>query len=181
MMGWLLRVLSAPLVVAADDAEVADAAVVLGAALRADGSLSEALAERVAAGVGLWRRGQAPILVMTGGRTRGSKVAEGTAMAAAARAQGVPASAILVEDAARHTAENAKNVAPLLLPSRRRVWVVTQPFHLRRAVLWFRRVGFEPLGLYLEDSVQFRDPGRGIRWVLREVPAWVRDRFIATK
>jgi len=183
MLRWLARAVSAPLVEGDDldhDGRIADAAVVLGAPLRPDGSLSEVVAERVAAAVELWRRGRAPLLVMAGGKTRGAEVAEATAMAAAARAQGVPADSILVEDASLYTAENAKNVAALLLPGRRRVWVVTQPFHLRRSMMWFRRVGFEPLGLYIPDSVQFRRPLVGLRWALREYPAWVRDRFILT-
>lgn len=182
-MRRLVELATAPLVVAHDVAgerRVADAAVVLGAPLRADGSLSEVLEERVAAAVELWRAGRVPVVVMTGGRTRGAKIAEAEAMAAAARTQGVPPEALLVEDTARHTAENAKNVAALLLPARRRVWIVTQPFHMRRSLMWFRRVGFDPLGLYLADSVQFRRPFVGLRWVLREYPAWVRDRFILT-
>ncbi|HKA86277.1 MAG TPA: YdcF family protein [Haliangiales bacterium] len=179
MMRRLLELATAPLV-ERHEGGAADAAVVLGAPLRPDGSLTEVLEERVAAAVELWRAGRVPLVVMTGGRTRGAAIAEAEAMAAAARARGVPPEALLVETAARYTAENAKNVAALLLPARRRVWVVTQPFHLRRSMLWFRRVGFEPLGLYLADSVQFRRPLAGLRWVLREVPAWLRDRFIAT-
>jgi uncharacterized SAM-binding protein YcdF (DUF218 family) len=183
MIGWLVRIATAPLVVAHEsrgEGGVADAAVVLGAPLRRDGSLSEVVAERVAAAVELWRGGRVPLVVMTGGRTRGATVAEAVVMAAAARAQGMPQDAVLVEDASRYTAENAKNVAAMLLPTRRRVWVVTQPFHLRRSLMWFRRVGFEPLGLYLGESVQFSRPLAGLRWVLREYPAWVRDRFILT-
>jgi uncharacterized SAM-binding protein YcdF (DUF218 family) len=186
-MLWLARLVNAPLVIADDVADVddersvADAAVVLGAPLRADGALSEVVAERVAAGVELWRRGRVPTIVMAGGRTRGAKVAEATAMAGAALAHGVPERALLVEDRSLYTAENAKNVAAMLLPTRRRVWVVTQPFHLRRSMMWFRRVGFDPLGLVIADSVQFRRPLVGLRWALREYPAWVRDRFILTK
>ena len=56
----------------------------------------------------------------------------------------------------------------------RRVWVVTQPFHLRRALFWFRRAGFEPLGWHIDESVQYREPWRGLKWVVREYGAWVR-------
>jgi uncharacterized SAM-binding protein YcdF (DUF218 family) len=97
-------------------------------------------------------------------------------MARAALALGVPEGAVVVERTSRNTAENARNAAHILLPrGRRRVWLVTQPFHLRRAALWFARVGFEPMGWRIEESLQEREPDRGLRWVMWEYPALVRD------
>ena len=61
-----MRLLGAPLRVR-DAARRADAIVVLGARLRADGRPSAALEERVRAGVQLWQRGLAPMLCVTGG------------------------------------------------------------------------------------------------------------------
>src|SRR5215470_8586977 len=104
---WLVRVLGRPL--ASGVRTVApggfDAIVVLGAPLGPDGALTAVLGERVDAGVALWRRGAAPLLCFAGGRTRGAAVAEADAMAAAARAAGVPAAALVVEKESRNTYE----------------------------------------------------------------------------
>ena len=166
------RVLGAPLR-RRHPLQPADAIVVLGAQLRADGSPTGALDERVRAGVDLWRRGLAPVVCMTGGGPPGRVEAE--IMARRARQLGVPESALRIERQARNTAENARFSAALLLPEgRRRVWVVSQPFHLRRALLLFRKYGFAPLAWHLEDSLELRHPRLGLRWVAREYAAFAR-------
>jgi uncharacterized SAM-binding protein YcdF (DUF218 family) len=134
------------------------------------------LEERVRAGVDLWRRGGAPILCVTGGRSprAAHQETEADAMAAAARAMGVPDRALVIEREARSTKENATKTAPLLR-GRRVLWIVTTPFHLRRAMLWFERVGFQVRGWSIDDSVQYDEPWRGLRWVAREYVSLVRD------
>ena len=142
----------------------AAAIVVLGASLRADGGLTAALDERVLVGVELWRRRLAPLVIMTG---RG----EADAMAARAAQLGLPATALRREREARNTAENARNVAAGL-ESGVRVWLVTQPFHLRRSMYYFRRAGLTPLAWHIDASLQFERPG-ALRWIAREYLAWL--------
>jgi uncharacterized SAM-binding protein YcdF (DUF218 family) len=174
MIGPIVRLLGWPLAAGGALARM-DAIVVLGAPLGPGGALTTVLGERLDAGVALWHQGLAPVLCLTGGRTRGAQVAEAEAMAVAARVAGVPDAALLLETEARNTYENARNVARLLLPEgRRSVIVVTQPFHLRRARLHFGRAGLRSAGFVIEDSIQFRS-ARGLRWVLREYPSLVRD------
>ena len=55
---------------------------------------------------------------------------------------------------------------------RRRVWLVTQPFHARRALFYFRRAGFDPRAWQIEGGLEARRPGHAIRWILREYAAW---------
>jgi len=171
----LARALARPLA-RLDPPAPASAAVVLGAPTYPDGSLSRAAEERVLAGVHLYRLGLVPVVCFTGGPMgSGATEAEAVAMARRARAEGLPEAALRVEPAARRTRENALRTAELLLPEgRRRVWLVTQPFHTRRACHWFRRAGFEPLGWHIEDSLQYLDAGWTLRQVLREVAAWGR-------
>jgi uncharacterized SAM-binding protein YcdF (DUF218 family) len=168
-----VRWLGRPLEVA-DRGGVADAIVILGAPLAAGGGLSEVGRERVDAGVALWRAEAAPRLCVTGGPSRGGRT-EADAMAEAVLAWGVPEDALRIERQARTTAENASRVAALLCPEgARRVWLVSQPFHLRRARWLFRRVGLEAWGWRIGDSVQDRDPERALGWVVREYAAWAR-------
>lgn len=171
----IVRLLSRPLETR-DEFATADAIVVLGAPLRADGSVTPVVEERVRAGVELWRRGAAPVVCFTGGRSRWAKhdSTEADAMAVLARTLGMPGEAIVLERESRYTMENAVN-SRSLLDGCCSVWVVTTPFHLRRASLWFRRVGFQTRGHYINDSVQFSRPGRALRWVAKEYLSLARD------
>lgn len=178
MIGALVRVLERPLVVGdaiGEDAapvEARDAIVILGAPLTPGGIPSPILEERLAVGIALWRRSGAPIVVVTGGLTRGARRSEASGMAEALRAAGVPESAIAIEDRARTTAENARGVRALV-PDVRRIWLVTQPFHTRRAARLFRRAGFAPRPAYLAGGLEKSEPRRALSWVAREYGAWV--------
>jgi uncharacterized SAM-binding protein YcdF (DUF218 family) len=157
----------------------ADAIVVVGAPLRSDGTLSDIAIERVRAGVALWQNGLAPILCFAGGgagRLAPEQPREADVMAELARSLGVPDRALRIERESRSTAENARLAAALLRAEGcRRVWLVSQPFHTRRARLWFRRAGLEVvLAWYDPDSLQFRDPQRALVWIAREYVAWAR-------
>jgi uncharacterized SAM-binding protein YcdF (DUF218 family) len=158
--------------------------VVLGSPLLPDGRLSDVLAERVEAGVALWKAGAAPRLMCSGGRAPGARHAatEADAMAHHAVSLGVPPSAVLVETDSRNTSMNASKISELCSGlAIRSVLVVSQPFHLRRAVLWFRRMGLEAFGHAAENSVQFRDPQRGLRWVMREYVSLARDLVVTRR
>jgi uncharacterized SAM-binding protein YcdF (DUF218 family) len=127
--------------------------------------------ERLDAGLGLWRQQVSNLLVVSGG---GRGVSEADAMANYLRGRGVPEEAILLEAGSANTRENALCCAPLLLPRRRRVVVVSQPFHLRRASLWFRRVGFEVIPWHHPNTLQFSDHELALRWIGREYLAWAK-------
>ena len=170
MIDLVTRVLERPLVVE-DALAPADAIVVLGAPLARDGRLSPILEERVAAAAALYHSGAGRLVVATGGVTEGAPRAEADAIAEALSAAGIPD--VLVEREARSTAENALFTARLLRPlGARTVWLVTQPFHGRRAALLFRRAGLEPRVWHIADSVQYRDRRRAMRWVAREYASW---------
>jgi uncharacterized SAM-binding protein YcdF (DUF218 family) len=171
------NVLERPLRVA-DPFEALDAIVVLGAPLTPAGQLSTILEERVDAAAQLYHRGAAPIVVACGGTTRGAPRAEAEAIAEGLAAAGVPD--VIVERSSLTTAENAQRAAALLLPHAKRIWLVTQPFHGRRAALLFKRAGFEPRVWDIAGSVQYTDRARALKWLVREYGAWaalaLRDR-----
>jgi uncharacterized SAM-binding protein YcdF (DUF218 family) len=136
-----------------------DALVVLGAALRPDGGLGAALAERVEAGVAAWKAGRAPRLLMTG-------AVEARAMKRRAVELGVPDDAVLVETRALTTRENALFSAQIL-GSRARVLIVTQAYHRPRAVAAFRRAGL------LAEALEFASRSPPPRAHFRELAARV--------
>lgn len=164
----ILRLLEKPLVIRGEPLQPLDAIVVLGAPLR-DDALTPPLVERVEAAAALYRAGGAPVVVASGGITRGAGRSEADAIAVALRERGV--TEVLVDETSQTTYENAVETAKLL-GDKRRVWLVTQPFHGRRAARLFRGVGFEPHVWHIADSIEYRDRGRALRWVAREYAAW---------
>ncbi len=167
----------------------ARAIIILGAPLTEELGLTEIARERVRAAVELWSRGGARLVVTSGGFTRGPQRSEAAAMADELVVRGVPREAILVEEKSLTTAQNAACCAELLGaaadPMAARgdahdaaplgeVWLVTQPFHGRRARLCFRRAGFAPRLWHIAHSIEYRDPRRALRWSLREYLAWAK-------
>ncbi len=165
----MLRWLEKPLVI--DDAFTrCDAIVVLGAPLRNDRP-SPILEERIEAAAQLFHAGGAPKVIATGGVTAGSTIAEAEAIADALHARGVPD--VIVERSSTTTVENARFTAALL-PRGATVWLVTQPFHGRRAARIFRTEGLAPRVWHIANSLEYRDRKRALRWVVREYAAWGR-------
>ena len=172
MRNLVAKLLEAPLVIS-DELAALDAIVVLGAPLANGDLLSPVLAERCDAAADLYTKGGAPIVVVSGGVTGKAIRAEAEVMAERVADRGVPAGAIVVENRSRTTAENARFVAEIL-GADKRVWLVTQPFHARRARWLFRRAGLEPRVWHIADSLEYRDRARALRWLGREYGAWVR-------
>jgi uncharacterized SAM-binding protein YcdF (DUF218 family) len=128
----------------AEAARVYDAIVVLGAALRRDGSPSAALDRRVRHAARLYVDGWAPRIVLTGGACDGHGESEAAAMAWVARLAGVPDGSIILEPEACSTLENAVYSKRILRRHGwRRVLLVTDGFHMPRARSVFRAQGIE--------------------------------------
>ena len=94
--------------------------------------------ERVAEGVRLFQQDWAPLMIMSGA-ARDEGVSNAATMQRLAIASGVPADKILLEEEARNTFGNAKNVRNLVgehgISS---IILVTSPYHQHRAALTFR-------------------------------------------
>lgn len=168
----LASLLELPLVVR-EPLRTLDAIVVLGAPLGPGDTLTPVLDERAAAAAALWRAGGGRIVAATGGATRGAARAEADVLVEALRARGVDD--VLVERAARTTAENARLTGALLAPlGVRSLWIVTQPYHGRRAARLFRAAGFDAHVWHIADSIEYRDRRRALRWLVREYAAWAK-------
>jgi uncharacterized SAM-binding protein YcdF (DUF218 family) len=134
----------APLLVA-DTGGAAEVIVVLGAGVTGAGACvpNHNSVQRVLHGARAWRAGRAPVVVFTGDAGDWPcTVAD--AMRNLAVEIGIPAGAIYTERASRSTRENAELSAPLLRRlGARRVLVVTDRLHMRRAAGVFAQLGFE--------------------------------------
>jgi len=128
-----------------DRARPTDAIVVLGAA-QYRGRPSPVLRARLDQAVGLFARGIAPRLVLTGGIAEGDTASEAAVSRTYVMRQGVPDSAILLENEGRTTHQSMRAVA-LLLHSREmdRAVVVSDGLHLFRAWTSARHHGLSVL------------------------------------
>lgn len=163
--------------------KVRDAVVVLGTRVRPDGSPSPALRRRTVKGAEAVRDGAAPLLVLSGGgRHKGLKSGEAPpeadVMQALAEETGVERRQILLEPDSRNTFENALNTAALLHARRaRRVLVVSDRFHLPRALFVFRRLGLEAEGLPAYPP-NYRRRGMTAYLRFREAMAWINYLYL---
>ena len=120
----------------------ADAAVVLGAKVNANGSLSTALEDRVRTGVDLYHEGLVDHLIMSGG-IGDSGVDEGLAMRSRAIELGVPDDAIVVDHLGLNTDATVAQTTPMFDNlGARRVLVVSQFWHLPRIKLAYLKSGW---------------------------------------
>ena len=119
----------------------ADAIVVFGARTYADGRPSQALADRVRTGCGLYNAGLARVMIMSGGPGDGA-VHETEAMRRMAMELGVPGDAILMDKEGLHTDATVKNtVAMVEKMGARRVLAVSHFYHLARVKMTYERAG----------------------------------------
>ncbi len=117
--------------------------IVLGTPVDADGNPSPLELARVTEAVHEYERGVAPRIIFTGGAVANHFV-EAQVMARTAEAQGIPASAVLEDPAARDTMENTCNALAIM---RSHGWdsaeVISSPSHLPRAALILSRLPIE--------------------------------------
>lgn len=143
----------------------ADAIVVLGARVFPGGEPSGSLRARAEAAASLWHAGGAPVVVTTGAHHL-HPPGEAVVARALLLALGVPDGVIRTEEKSRNTRGNLLNARPLA--GGPRAWIVTEPFHLGRALYLARRAGFDPLP-WPVDSPAWRRPASRARLLVRDV------------
>jgi uncharacterized SAM-binding protein YcdF (DUF218 family) len=127
-----------------DGAQAAQAIIVLGAA-QYDGEPSPVLAARLDHAAQLYRRGLAPLIVVTGGRQEGDRFTEAGAGARYLESLGVPGSAIERETTSTHSWESLAAAARFLRADDiTRVILVSDPYHSYRIEAIAEEIGLEP-------------------------------------
>lgn len=144
LLGTAVRLLTRDRIVAMDRLPVLPVALVLGAEVYADGEPSRFLRARLDLAVQLYRRGLvAQVLASGDGRSRFYNETGG--MRDYLVRAGVPADALLVDDAGFDTYDSclrARDVFGL-----RRLVVVSQSYHLPRALVICRTLGIDAWGV----------------------------------
>jgi uncharacterized SAM-binding protein YcdF (DUF218 family) len=138
---WIISFLAVVFWGARDMARPSDAIVVLGAAQYA-GRPSPVLKARLDHALGLWKKGMAKRLVLTGGRGTGDTISEAAVGRRYAMRAGVADSAILLENEGRTTSESIATVAAIMSEKKlERAILVSDPFHMLRLQILAKRYG----------------------------------------
>lgn len=123
-------------------AQAADAIVVFAGGVGESGKAGGGYQDRVKQAVDLYSDGQAPWLIFSSGYQFAFQEAE--VMRGLAVDSGVPPSAIILETKAANTYENVAFVRRILVERGfRRILLVSSPYHMRRALLTWRRAAPE--------------------------------------
>jgi vancomycin permeability regulator SanA len=133
-----------------------DCILVLGAGVRPDGTPSHMLEDRLRGAVALYKAGVSDVLLLSGDNS-GEDYDEVSAMVKYCLENGVPESAIVRDDIGFSTSESVYNTVKILGYSD--IIVVTQEYHLYRAMYMIKRMGAEADGFatdYRAYSMQMK-------------------------
>ena len=129
-----------------DRAARSDVIIVLGSGLNRNQTPGPSLRNRSEHAAALWREGYAPAIICAGGYARWATRSEADGCAEVLRENGVPDSAILLEERSRSTEENAAYAQEIM---RQHGWqsalIVSDGYHLLRATWIFSQQGYAEL------------------------------------
>ncbi|MBI2436773.1 MAG: YdcF family protein [Candidatus Magasanikbacteria bacterium] len=135
-----------------------DVALVFGAGLKKDGSLTDALRDRVLTGIELYQTGKIEKLLMTGdnGRERYDEV---TAMKKLAIKNGIPDEDVILDYAGFSTYQSCYRARDIFELNKYDVIVVSQKFHLSRILYMCNSLGVKSVGFVADKHIY-----RGSTW-----------------
>jgi len=153
-----------------DTAEPSEAIVVLGAGLSRNGRPGWALTRRSSHAADLWHQGLADTIICTGGIADNQSRSEADGCREVLVRNGVPVSAILLEQNSRSTEENAIFTQEILQQNNfNSLIIVSDGYHLFRANYIFETLGFENVSLSPVSSSLIRGYPTYETSVIREV------------
>ncbi len=144
-------------------------ASVFGAGIERDGRLSPILADRVEAAIRLYQAGKVRKLLMSGDN-RFAWYDEPTRMYEYAVARGVPAADIVHDFAGRRTYDTCYRAGAIF--GVREAVLVTQRYHLPRALFTCRSMGIDAVGLAADRRVYQGNPYYQARDLVATLVAW---------
>jgi SanA protein len=170
LRAWVDRRTAPQIYAEALDAPSSPTAIVLGAGYSPGGRLSSALADRMDTAIALYEAGKVNKLLLTGDN-RFPAYNEPAAMAAYAQVQGVPAEDLVLDYAGRSTYDSCYRAGAIF--GVERAILVTQAFHLPRALYTCDRLGLETVGVVADRRAYFRATWYQVRELFALTRAWM--------
>ena len=141
----------------------ADCILILGCGVKADGTPSNMLEDRLLTGIELYKQGVAPKLLMSGDHSRVT-YDEVNIMKNFAVERGVPSADIFMDHAGFSTYESMYRARDIFLC--KSVIVVTQEYHLYRSIYNASRLGLDAVGVCADLRRYRGQASREIREIL---------------
>lgn len=147
----------------AAELEGVDCIIVLGCLVRSDGTPSDMLADRLRRGIELYEAGAAPKILMSGdhGRTSYDEV---NTMKQVAIDAGVPSGNVFMDHAGFSTYETLYRARDIFKADK--VVIVTQSYHLYRALYIAEQLGIEAYGVDADYRTYWGQAKRDVREML---------------
>lgn len=161
-----VRASAGPHIVSVDEAAGlgdVDCVLVLGCGVHPDGRPSDMLADRIAQGVALYENGTSPKLLMSGDHGR-ADYDEVNAMREAAVQAGLPTDDVFMDHAGFSTYESMYRARDVF--GAKRVVIVSQEYHLYRALYVAERLGLDAYGVSADLRPYAGQEARELREVL---------------
>ena len=122
--------------------------IVLGAKVHPDGSMSKSLQYRCDAAMAAWKQGAAPKLILCGGKVGEAPCSEASVMEKYLLVKGMPADALILEDASQNTVENLKFARDIMAKNGfADAAIVTSDYHVQRAIWIARKFAIRACGV----------------------------------
>lgn len=134
------------------DIEHVDAIIILGAAIN-----TPALSNRTKEGLKIYEQGKADVMVLSGGKIADEDISEAQYMEKVIKKNSREKVNYILEEQSHNTYDNIKN-SKAKLGDKDSVIVVSDAFHLARAVLMAKRAGFETVYWSAPSSGYYRRP-----------------------
>ena len=141
----------------------ADCIVILGCGVKANNKPSDMLADRLKVGISLYKNGVAPKIIMTGDHGR-ENYDEVNVMKQYAIENGVPSEDVFMDHAGFSTYESIYRLKEIF--EAKKVIIVTQEYHLYRALYLADRFNIEALGVSADLQSYIGQDFRDFREVL---------------
>jgi SanA protein len=158
----------------AENTPEADAILILGARVYPDGNVSLMLYDRLTTGYELYKKSLAPKIIVSGDHGR-KEYDEVNAMKSFLEEKDVPAEDIFMDHAGFSTYESLYRARDIFQV--KKVLIVTQEFHLPRAVFIARELGLDAYGVVADKHIYHNVM---LRSELREIAARNKD-FLTAK
>ena len=158
----------------AAELEGVDCILVLGCGVRADGTPSDMLHDRLLRGVALYEMGAAPKLLMSGDHGS-AEYDEVAVMKQFAVDRDIPAADVFMDHAGFSTYESIYRAKEIFQADK--LLIVTQEYHLYRALYIADRLGLEAYGVDGDYRTYAGQSMRDLREVLARVKDWAKCIF----
>lgn len=168
-INYYVRLTGSKYICSPDRVPEADAILVLGAYVRPDGTMSPMLADRITVGYRLFQKGKAPRILVSGDHGR-KNYDEVNTMKDYLKKQGIPSQDIFMDHAGFSTYESMYRARDVF--KAQKVIIVTQRYHLMRAVFIARELGLEAYGV---DAALHMYGDVMPRYEMREIAARNKD------